>query len=165
MTQQNPLVDEVTTLYAQIYQQLNHRAIPQWLELDLTFQQMRVLYLLKEKGPQKMSELSTALKVSMPTITGIISRLIERKNSQPLVERVTSPEDRRQVWAHLTPAGQKVTEMMDELNRFMLTEALSALDQSSIEQARAGLNFIINALGNKVPAATKVEAEPVLVTK
>ena len=161
-------IQEVTGLYFQILQQLNRHNIPERLELDLTFQQMKVLYILKQTGGLTMSELSKRLGVSMPTITGIISRLVERtekseknkkgrKNKtiekieikEALVERRTSPEDRREVKAFLTEAGQRVTEQLDELNRKMMTQALAQLNDGEMEDARAGLSHIAKAVSEQ----------------
>lgn len=139
-------VAEVTTLFDQVSQQLNHGSLPRWLELDLTFQQMRVLYMLKLRGPLKMSELSGLLKVSMPTITGIVSRLIERKEGPALVTRTTSPEDRRQVWAHLTSDGLNVTEQLEDFKQEALSKALDKLSTKDIEEIRHSLSLLYSAL-------------------
>ncbi|HEX2911305.1 MAG TPA: MarR family transcriptional regulator [Chloroflexia bacterium] len=158
MAERSSRIQEVSNLYLQILQELNHNTIPQWLELDLTFQQMKVLYILRQKGPLKMSELSDALKVSMPTITGIISRLVDRKDGEALVMRVTSAEDRREVRAHLTEAGLDVTEQHDELNRALLSGVLAQLTDGQMEDARAGLSHIYTALSEQL--ATSAKASP-----
>ncbi len=143
-------IQEVTGLYFQILQQLNRHNIPEWLELDLTFQQMKVLYILKQKSGLTMSDLSDRLNVSMPTITGIISRLVDRKENGPaLVARKTSPEDRRQVKAYLTEAGEKITEQLDVLNRKLMDQGLAQLTDGEMEDARAGLSHIAAAIGEQ----------------
>lgn len=176
-------IQEVTGLYFQILQQLNRHNIPEWLELDLTFQQMKVLYILKQTGGLTMSDLSKRLGVSMPTITGIISRLVERtekseKNKkggkhktiekieikEALVERRTSPEDRREVKAFLTEAGQRVTEQLDELNRKMMAQALAQLNDGEMEDARAGLSHIANAVSEQ-HVITPIEAVAPLLNR
>jgi DNA-binding MarR family transcriptional regulator len=176
-------IQEVTGLYFQILQQLNRHNIPEWLELDLTFQQMKVLYILKQTGGLTMSELSKRLGVSMPTITGIISRLVERtekseknkkggKNKtiekieikEALVERRTSPEDRREVKAFLTEAGHKVTEQLDELNRKLMAQALAQLNDGEMEDARAGLSHIAKAV-NEQHIVTPIETVAPLLNR
>ncbi len=149
-------IQEVTGLYFQILQQLNRHNVPEWLEFDLTFQQMKVLYILRQKDGLTMSELSDRLKVSMPTITGIISRLVERGNNAALVERKTSSEDRRQVKAYLTEAGQKITEQLDTLNRKLMYQALAQLTDGEMEDARAGLSHIAIAVSEQQPVSTVV---------
>ena len=151
MSERSERVEEVTGLYLQILQQLNNHNVPQWLELDLTFQQMKVLYILKQRGPSKMSDLSRELGVSMPTITGIISRLVERRDSAPLVNRVTSPKDRREVQAHLSESGLRVTQQLDNLNHKLMGQALAQLTDGELEDARVGLNHINVALSEQKP--------------
>lgn len=148
---------EIAALFAQISRQLSHLSLPRWLELDLTFQQMRVLYLLKHYGPQKMSELSERLNVSMPTITGIVSRLIERKDGPALVSRLTSPEDRRQVWAHLTQEGSALTEQLEDFKESALTDALDKLTISEIEEVRRGFLLVYSTLIQQRNAALQLE--------
>ncbi len=154
MADRTTRIHEVTEMYLQIVQQLNQHTVPEWLKLDLTFQQMKVLYILKQKGPLKMSVLSRELHVSMPTITGIISRLAERGDSPALVARVSSVEDRRQVWAHLTGAGREVTEHLDSLNTRLLGNALAQLTDGEMEDSRAGLRHILQALSEQRPTTT-----------
>lgn len=155
-------IQEVTGLYFQILQQLNRHNIPEWLELDLTFQQMKVLYILRQQGGLTMSELSERLKVSMPTITGIISRLVERGDKVALVERKTSAEDRRQVKAYLTEGGLKITEQLDELNRKLMSQALAQLTDGEMEDARAGLSHIAAAVSEQRPVSTIETVAPLL---
>lgn len=147
-------IQEVTDVYLQILQQLNRHTVLQWLELDLTFQQMKVLYVLKQTGPMKMSKLSERLGVSMPTITGIVSRLVERREGEPLIARVTSAEDRREVWAHLTTQGRIITEQLDTINGKLLAGALVQLNDGEMEDARVGLNHIFVALSEQRPVST-----------
>jgi len=160
MADRSSHVREVSDLYIQVLQELNRNSVPYWLELDLTFQQMKVLYLLKQKGPLKMSDLSLKLGVSMPTITGIISRLVERGHGSALVTRAPSVQDRRQVWAHLTEAGTAVTEQLDRLNRQLLETSLAQLNDSQLETARTGLNHIITAVKEQPSAAVAATLEP-----
>jgi DNA-binding MarR family transcriptional regulator len=161
MADRSSHVREVSDLYIQVLHELNRNSVPYWLELDLTFQQMKVLYLLKQKGPLKMSELSRLLRVSMPTITGIISRLVERGEGSALVTRAASVQDRRQVWAHLTEAGMAVTEQLDKLNRQLLETSLAQLSESELETARNGLNSLVAAVKDQPPAAVAAIMEPI----
>ena len=160
MADRSSHVREVSDLYIQVLQELNRNSVPYWLELDLTFQQMKVLYLLKQKGPLKMSELSKRLGVSMPTITGIISRLVDRGHGSALVTRAASVQDRRQVWAHLTEAGTAVTEQLDKLNRQLLESSLAQLSDSELEAARNGLSYLVTAVKEQATPAVAAIMEP-----
>lgn len=146
MSESTGQVQEVANVYFEILQHLNMSSTPEWLQLDLTFQQMKVLYILKHHGTLKMKELHEKLGVSMPTITGIVNRLIERKDGVPLLARETSPEDRREVWARLTPAGAETTEMLNELNTKLVEKALNRMNEHQLSQLKDSLDSLLNAV-------------------
>ncbi len=146
MAENTAQIQETTNLYFEILQHLNTSNTPEWLRLDLTFQQMKVLYILKHNGTLKMKELHEKLGVSMPTITGIVNRLVERKDGIPLVARETSPEDRREVWARLTTAGVETTDTLNDLNTRLVEKAINRLDQAELEEAKSGLERILKAV-------------------
>jgi DNA-binding MarR family transcriptional regulator len=145
MSEKGSEVQELSSLYLDIIHKLNSIATPDWLQLDLTFQQMKVLYILKQKGTLTMSELHEELGVSMPTITGIVNRLIERRDGKPLLTRETSPEDRREVRAKLTEAGIEVTEMVGELSPKVLEGTFARLGDKELQAARQVLDMLRTA--------------------
>src|SRR5947209_1118693 len=120
MVDRTTRVSEISSNYFQILQQLNSSNMPEWLQLDLTFQQMKVLYILRTHGKLKMRKLSEQLGVTMPTITGIVNRLIERKDGVALLYRSVSPKDRREVWAQLTDEGNEALELLNKINNNLL---------------------------------------------
>ncbi len=146
MSKNEPEVKELASLYLNLLHKLNSAATPDWLHLDLTFQQMKVLYILKQKGPLKMSELHKELGVSMPTITGIVNRLIERKDGTPLLARETSPEDRREVWARLTEAGTAVTQMVGQTNQQVLDNLFARMTEQDLQATRQALTILTQTI-------------------
>ncbi|NWJ45958.1 MAG: MarR family transcriptional regulator [Chloroflexi bacterium] len=132
MSEKSKDSQELSQLYQRAFQQLNAAATPDWLQLDLTFQQMKVLYIIRQFGSLTMSELHEHLQVSMPTITGIVNRLIERRNGTPLLVRETSPEDRREVRASLTDAGLEVTNMVGALKTAVLQEVFNTMSEEEL---------------------------------
>ncbi|MEI7553888.1 MarR family transcriptional regulator [Candidatus Chlorohelix sp.] len=140
MSEKSKDSQELSHLYQCAFQQLNVAATPDWLQLDLTFQQMKVLYIIRQFGSLTMSELHEHLQVSMPTITGIVNRLIERRNGIPLLVRETSPEDRREVRASLTDAGLEVTNMVGALKTEVLQEVFSLMNEEELRIAHKVFN-------------------------
>lgn len=69
---------------------------------DLTDQQWRVLRALLATDQLKVAELAEATVLPAPSLVGILDRLEKRG----LVARLRSDRDRRQVFAHATPAGR-----------------------------------------------------------
>ena len=69
---------------------------------DLTLDQWRVLHTVDERGPLSMSDLSGRTRVSGPTVTRIVDRLVERS----LLYRNVDPADRRRVVVHAAERGR-----------------------------------------------------------
>src|SRR5437868_4720239 len=65
----------------------------------LTQTQFRLVIYLSLKGPCTMSALASHMRVSMPTATGLIDRLLQAK----YIKRKTHAHDRRQIMVELTP--------------------------------------------------------------
>ena len=57
-----------------------------------------------------MGHLAGSLHVTMPTMSGIVERLVQAK----YVQRVENPEDRREVRVHLTKAGAEIIAKFQE---------------------------------------------------
>ena len=76
----------------------------EWLQLDLTMPQLKVVLLLYLNGPSRMSEIASALDVSLATASGVADRLVERK----IVLRENQPDDRRVVLCRLSEDGEKL---------------------------------------------------------
>ncbi len=72
----------------------------------ITFPQFVILDLVYIKKLINMKAIADEVKVSLPSITGIIDRL----NRVKLVERVADPKDRRVVNVKITDKGIKVIE-------------------------------------------------------
>jgi len=164
MVERAARVQELSVIYAEISQQLNSQALPEWLHIDLTFQQMKILYILKQNGPLKMRDLSLRLGVTMPTITGIINRMVERRDGAALLVRSTSPEDRRQVWAGLTKAGLELTEILNQINLSLLQSALGQLSEADLESMHAPLARLAEAVVERQRVAEPAPTTPLPLT-
>ena len=83
---------------------------------DLTPPQFSVLRMLAKKGALPMNRISQDMLVTPPNITGLIDRL----ESNKLVRRGASEEDRRAIMIELTPEGKKVqAAVAKRYNEFM----------------------------------------------
>lgn len=81
------------------------------LDIEITPMQFGLCMLLKINGKLTMGELSNAIGVSMPTLTGIIDRLVKRE----IVIRDKDEKDRRVVLVSLSPTGECVLEKMRQI--------------------------------------------------
>ncbi len=95
------------------------------IDQDMTPIQFGLCMLLKVKGKQTMGFLSNAIGVSMPTITGIIDRLVKRE----IVKRDRDEQDRRVVFVALTQNGEKVLDAFHRVEHEHLKPVLMTLSQ------------------------------------
>lgn len=70
--------------------------------------QIFTIMTLDEKAPCSLSELTEKLKVTAPTVTGIIGRLERQK----YVKRVHDKKDRRVVKVDLTAKGRRIAKKL-----------------------------------------------------
>jgi len=72
-----------------------------FIKRGLTQTQFLTLLAIHSYGRCRMSSLAKSLHVRMPTMTGVVERLVRGQ----FVKRASQPEDRRTVWILLTPKG------------------------------------------------------------
>lgn len=107
------LIERVLELEEKVYRALRPIVPKEWLSIDLTMPQLKVLLLLFTDGPTRMSVLASALSVSMTTTTGIIDRMVQHG----LLVRDSDPEDRRAVVCKLSEKGQELMTCLWEWDR------------------------------------------------
>ena len=134
------LVQRLVELMEQFSAQMRSRSPTDWDDLDLTMPQVRTLFLLAQ-GPARMSVISAYLSRGMPTVTGVIGRLVKKG----LVERIEDGSDRRVVACRLTPPGTAVVERFWRIGR-MRSEALAqALTVEELEAVLPALVILSEA--------------------
>lgn len=101
----NQITKEITFLFPKLVRRIHSDLI---VNNDITQSQMFVLLALHDRKQCTVGELARERGVSLPTITGIVDRLIRTK----LVERVGDPRDRRVVLVKLTPKGKDVIKVV-----------------------------------------------------
>lgn len=118
------LMRAAETLSARVQQQLSQHG--------LTETQFGVLEVLHHLGPLCQRALGDKLLKSGGNITLVIDNL----EKQGLVERQRSPEDRRYVNVHLTPAGQQLIADIFPGHAELVTGLMSPLRDSEQELLR-----------------------------
>ncbi len=126
--------------FRRLVQMLSGARPTEFLESSVTMAQMKVLMLLGA-GELGMSELATALHLSLSTISGLVERLVE----SGLAVRHPHPDDRRQVIASITPEGSAFLDRFQELGVSHLRELLSVLSPADIATVRRALELLITA--------------------
>jgi DNA-binding MarR family transcriptional regulator len=118
---------------------------PEFLEIDVTMPQAKLLYLLGASGDLHMSELVTRLGVSLSTVSGLVDRVVDHG----LASRRDDPADRRQVVVGLTPAGTAFIDRFRELNGNQMRALLSLLDDEELDSVRRALAALARAAAGR----------------
>jgi len=137
--ERNKLIEQVLTLRRAFGRAA--RPAHEWLAVDLTLPQVKVLYLLYSSGRRSMRPLAEGLGVALPTLTPIVDRLVERG----LVERETDPQDRRLVVCRLTPQGADTVERLQQVGRERFRALLDALSLDELAAVAAGFAVLCRA--------------------
>jgi len=118
------LIGSILQLTDKLFRQLLPILPMEWLHLDLTITQLKVVLLLFITGHSRMSDIASELGVSLATATGVADRLVERN----LLIRNGDPDDRRVVLCQLSNEGENLIRDLWQLTQKRAGELMSALD-------------------------------------
>jgi DNA-binding MarR family transcriptional regulator len=113
----------------------------EWLRLDLTMPQLKVVLMLFLNGPARMGALASGLGVSLATATGVIDRLVERG----IVLREGDPQDRRVVVCRLSQKGQRLMGRLWSVSKARARELLQAVGPDRLATVNEALEALLEA--------------------
>lgn len=112
--------------------------------ISLTVPQFRVLHYVQRRGGCSPSDVARWRDVAAATMSRTVDTLVEKG----LLERRRSAEDRRRVYLHLTPAGERfVAEMHAQIERALAAELAHATAEQRARIA-AGLAELASFIGS-----------------
>jgi DNA-binding MarR family transcriptional regulator len=132
------LVNTVLEMYVALMRELLRSVAPQWLQLDVTMAQMRVLFVLVHKGPSSIGTLAEALRIGLPTASHLVERLVRAG----LVVRTEDARDRRYTLARLTSWGEELMERLHQDRLDQLRGWLLLLNQEELTALHNGLQAL-----------------------
>jgi len=121
----------INKLANDIYSSMTLRIPSEWLSSDLTVAQLRVMLVLHNTGPCRMSDIAGILDIALPTATGIVDNLVKKT----LVLREADTQDRRLVICKLSPLGETSINSMWNLGRVQMENLLEGLTEEELEKA------------------------------
>ena len=95
---------------------------------NITSSQFVTLMAMFHQGRCTMGQLSSGLRVRMPTVTGLIDRLIKLD----MVERVAGQQDRRKVFVELSPKGRSLIKEFKKVVKQRWGGLLIALEPEEV---------------------------------
>jgi DNA-binding MarR family transcriptional regulator len=140
---------EVEAVLDSLSEMWDHGApdVPGWVGQELTFGQMRLLFLLTKHGPSPMSRVAEWLGVGLPAASGIVER-VERHG---LAMRQHRQDDRRVVECILTDQGRRLIEEVWGMRREVLRQTLGVLSDEEL----ADLSRLIKIVLERTTAAMR----------
>ena len=139
--QRDELIESVLHLSDQAFRDLFPIVPKEWLRLDLTMPQLKVVLLLFTGGPARMSVIASDLGVTLATATGVVDRLVQRG----LVAREGNPEDRRVVLCRLSKQGQNLIGGLWQVSREQLRGLMRVLAPQQLELIAEALKALVQA--------------------
>lgn len=100
-------------LFSQIMRYIHTYPSRKVLKADVTFAQMKVLWILSSRGECSMSDLASNLSVTRSTATSIVDRLVR----DGFIKRIRSEVDRRWVRLRLLPKGKRLISLRKKHRR------------------------------------------------
>jgi DNA-binding MarR family transcriptional regulator len=138
LTADDPNIDTVIQAVSGLWEQ-GGTDVPGWAAQELTFGQMRLLFLLGKHGPSPMSRIAEWLGVGLPTASGTVER-VERHG---LVERLHRVDDRRVVDCQLTVAGRELLEEITGMQRGVLRRTLGVLSGDELRELARLISIVV----------------------
>ena len=103
---------------------------------SLTHTQMLYLETISLLGNPNITELAVKLKLTKPTVTVAVDRLIERD----YVIKIRSDADRRSAHLHLTEKGKLINQMHDYAHKLIAEAIVKRLEKEEVELLTALLS-------------------------
>jgi DNA-binding MarR family transcriptional regulator len=114
----------------------------EWLGVDLTMQQLKVVFVVVSLGGATMSQIAREAGMTLSTATGVADRLV----AHGLVRRVSDPEDRRHVWLHPTEEATGLINRLTQIGEAQLRRLASCLSLEELSLVARALDVLYAAM-------------------
>jgi DNA-binding MarR family transcriptional regulator len=135
---QPPVEDAILDLYASLMRHVADWHASEFLAVDVTMSQAKVLYVASVRPGIGMSALAAELGVGLSAVSGLVERLV----SSGYLERREGPSDRRQQLVALTAAGANAIDRLRELRAGLMRQLMAGLDAAELASLRDALTAL-----------------------
>jgi DNA-binding MarR family transcriptional regulator len=120
---------EIVSKLSNLFGQSEEVAKEQFHLLSLTHTQMHYLETINLLDNPSITELATSLKLTKPTVTVAVDKLIEKD----YLYKIQSDEDRRSAHLHLTEKGKLINQMHDYYHKRIAESFSRKLSNKELE--------------------------------
>jgi DNA-binding MarR family transcriptional regulator len=135
------ILEKAMGLYLRAASIIDPIRVRTWKELELTVTQLLVLFSLREAPGMPAGALAEDLRVTPPTVTGLVDRLVR----MGLVRREEDPKDRRLVRNVLTERGEEALGEVEREGRAFLTQLFERLSAGQLSRLVDCLEALVAA--------------------
>ncbi len=137
------LVADIIDNLRRVFQVVNEQSKKAKRETGLTGPQLWTIKVIADSSTIRVSDLARKVYLHPATVVGILDRL----ESQGLVKRVRSEDDRRVVKVELTGVGKKIVAKAPEVAQGLLVAGLEGLTLARLKGINSGLKEMVKILG------------------
>jgi DNA-binding MarR family transcriptional regulator len=129
-----PSAEEALAAYRKLHRALLTSTASKWRDLDISMQQLRAMYLLRDEEEASVGRLAELFGIGLPAASLLADRLVRAG----YVERRGDPSDRRRVLLSLTRAGLRLVTDLREGNHSLLRRWMSSLPPEDLAALTRG---------------------------
>ncbi len=141
------LLAEILGLEPAMHRAMGPARAKDWVDVDLTMSQLKILFVLHSSmipggaDGLRVSEVARLLGVTLPTITAVTDKLVERG----LARRDEDPADRRQTVCRLTSGGEQLIDRLMAGHRAHTEALLGYLSADDLAIVLESMRLLIGA--------------------
>src|SRR5713226_3027342 len=127
-------VDEALASYKKVHRALLTSTAGRWRDLDISMQQLRAIYLLRDEEVATVGRLAELFSIGLPAASILADRLVRAG----YLERNEDPADRRRVLLTLTRAGVQLVTDLHEGSYLLLRRWMARLSPEDLAALTQG---------------------------
>ena len=139
-------VEETLAEYKRLHRAVLTSTAPRWRDLDMSMQQLRAMYLLREEDEASVGRLAELFGMRLPAASLLADRLVRAG----LVDRRDDPEDRRRVLLSLSRAGNRLVTELREGNYQPMRRWMGAMASEDLAALKRGLRALADAASSGI---------------
>jgi len=133
-----PSIDDALAGYKRLSRSLLNSKTARWRDLDITMQQLRALYFLRDEKEASVGRLAELFAFGLPAASVLADRLVRAGYA----ERREDPADRRRVLLSLSRTGNRLVSELREGSHTLLRRWMTALSRDELEALARGWNAL-----------------------
>src|SRR5437899_1835799 len=116
---------EIVEAFSTVFGKLMGYATADWIKLDLSMAQIKVIFTLHYTGDYTINRLAERLNIGAPTASHLVEKLVQAG----FVTRTDSTTDRRVVEVHLTDQGHDMARRLSGARNQIIANWVSQLSE------------------------------------